>query len=94
LENGNQRRDLTHVSDVVRAIELAIGFQGSECEAFNIDNGENHSVMDMIAHASAKEGKTPTITPAPPSRHPSKSSRPRKSQNPLGFTPLHPFTRE
>jgi len=96
LGDGSQRRDLTHVSDVVRAIELAIRFQGNGFEAFNIGNGQNHSVMDMIAHASAKAGKKPTIThrPAHPADVHQTLADPRKSQNLLGFTPLHPFTHE
>jgi UDP-glucuronate 4-epimerase len=96
LGDGSQRRDLTHVSDVVRAIDLAIGFQGSGFEAFNIGNGANHSVMDMIAHAAAKAGKKPTIThrPAHPADVHQTLADLHKSQNRLGFTPLHPFTRE
>jgi len=80
---------------VVRTIELAIGLQGSGFEAFNIDNGANHSVMDMIAQA-AKAGKKPTIThrPAHPADVHQTLADPHKSQSLLGFTPLHPFTRE
>jgi UDP-glucuronate 4-epimerase len=94
LGDGSHRRDLTHVSDVVRAIELAIGFQGGGFETFNVGTGQNHSVMDMVAHAAAKAGKEPTIVhhPAHPADVQQTLADPRKSQNLLGFTPLHPFT--
>ena len=94
LGDGSHRRDLTHVSDVVRAIELAIGFQGAGFETFNVGTGQNHSVMDMVAHAAAKAGKEPTIIhhPAHPADVQQTLADPRKSQNLLGFTPLHPFT--
>ncbi len=93
LGDGSHRRDLTHVSDVVRAIELAIGFQGAGFETFNVGTGQNHSVMDMVAHAAAKAGKEPTIVhhPAHPADVQQTLADPRKSQNLLGFTALHPF---
>ena len=55
---------------------------------------QNHSVMDMVAHAAAKAGKEPTIVhhPAHPADVQQTLADPRKSQNLLGFTPLHPFT--
>jgi UDP-glucuronate 4-epimerase len=46
--DGSQRRDLTHVSDVVRAVEAAIRWRGTGFEAFNIGTGTNHSVNDML----------------------------------------------
>ena len=51
--DGSQRRDLTHVFDVVRAVELAIHWQGEGATALNIGTGENHSVMDMAKAAAA-----------------------------------------
>jgi nucleoside-diphosphate-sugar epimerase len=50
--------------------------------------------MDMVAHAAAKAGKEPTIVhqPAHPADVQQTLADPRKSQNLLGFTPLHPFT--
>ncbi len=93
LGDGSQRRDLTHVSDVVRAIELAIGFQGVGFEAFNVGNGANHSVMDMIDHDSSKTGKKPVVLHS--ALHPADVSETladtRKSHILLGFQPLHPF---
>lgn len=49
--DGCQRRDLTHVSDVARAVESAIRSSGSSFEVFNIGTGTNHSVNDML-HAA------------------------------------------
>lgn len=48
--NGNQRRDFTHVNDVVKANIMAgthaLSFKG---EAFNIGNGDNVSVNELVA---------------------------------------------
>ena len=83
----------THVSDVVRAIDLAIEFQGGGFEAFNIGTGVNHSVMDMIAHASSKTDKKPVILHSalhPADVHETLADT-RKSEVSLGFQPLQPF---
>jgi len=46
--DGSQRRDLTHVEDVARAIELAIHWQGPGSAVLNVGTGKNHSVLDML----------------------------------------------
>jgi UDP-glucuronate 4-epimerase len=46
--DGSQRRDLTHVSDVARAVELALHWPGQGSAVLNIGTGKNHSVMDML----------------------------------------------
>ena len=51
--DGNQRRDLTHVSDVARAVELALRWPGPGSVVLNVGTGRNHSVLDM-AEAAAK----------------------------------------
>ena len=51
--DGSQRRDLTHVSDVVRAVELALRRPGPGSVVLNVGTGQNHSVLDM-AKAAAK----------------------------------------
>jgi UDP-glucuronate 4-epimerase len=93
LGDGSQRRDLTHVSDVVRAIDLALGFQGGEFEAFNVGTGVKHSVMDMIAPASSKTGKKPVALHSAlhPADVPETLADTQKSYILLGFQPLHPF---
>jgi UDP-glucuronate 4-epimerase len=46
--DGSQRRDLTHVSDVARAVELALHWPGPGPAVLNVGTGKNHSVMDML----------------------------------------------
>jgi UDP-glucuronate 4-epimerase len=50
--DGSQRRDLTHVEDVARAIELAILWPGPGSAVLNVGTGKNHSVMDMLEAAT------------------------------------------
>jgi UDP-glucuronate 4-epimerase len=46
--DGSQRRDITHVEDVARAIELALHWPGPGSAVLNVGTGKNHSVMDML----------------------------------------------
>jgi UDP-glucose 4-epimerase len=48
--DGEQRRDFTHVSDVVDANLLAAFSSNKDCvgELFNIGTGINHSVLDIV----------------------------------------------
>lgn len=57
--DGSQRRDLTHVSDVARAVGLAVQWQGPGSAVLNVGTGQNHSVMDMLAAAS--KSATPLV---------------------------------
>ena len=50
--DGSQRRDLTHVEDVARAVELALHWPGPGSAVLNVGTGKNHSVMDMLAAAA------------------------------------------
>lgn len=50
--DGSQRRDLTHVEDVARAIELALHWPGPGSVILNVGTGKNHSVMDMLEAAT------------------------------------------
>jgi hypothetical protein len=56
--DGNQRRDLTHVSDVARAVELALHWPGPGSDALNVGTGRNHSVLDMLADAAKSAAET------------------------------------
>ena len=49
---GNQRRDFTHVSDIVRAnMEcLFIGRPDAFGEVFNIGTGTNHSILSLTSY--------------------------------------------
>lgn len=49
--DGSQRRDLTHVEDVARAIELACAWQGPGSAILNVGTGENHSVHEILEAA-------------------------------------------
>ena len=62
--DGSQRRDLTHVADVARAIELALRWQGGRSVVLNVGTGRNHSVMDMLD--AARKGATPLVEHQPP----------------------------
>ncbi len=49
--DGNQRRALTHVEDVARAVELAVRWPGPGATVLNVGTGKNHSVLDMLEAA-------------------------------------------
>jgi UDP-glucuronate 4-epimerase len=57
--DGSQRRDLTHVADVARAVELALRWRGPGATVLNVGTGRNHSVMDMLE--AAREAATPRV---------------------------------
>ena len=57
--DGTQRRDLTHVADVARAVELALMWRGLGAVVLNVGTGRNHSVMDMLA--AARKAATPAV---------------------------------
>lgn len=53
VPDGTQRRDFTHVSDVVEANILAMEAEHSHYgEVFNIGTGQNYSVLDLAAMIS------------------------------------------
>jgi len=47
--DGHQRRDFTHVSDVVKVNMLAAETQNTKCfgEIFNVGTGTNHSILEV-----------------------------------------------
>jgi UDP-glucuronate 4-epimerase len=57
--DGSQRRDLTHVSDVARAVELALHWPSPGSAVLNVGTGKNHSVMDMLE--AARKSATPIV---------------------------------
>jgi UDP-glucuronate 4-epimerase len=63
--DGRQRRDFTHVSDVVRAIEAALAWQGRSFEVFNVGAGVNHSVNDVLRKAERLAGKRAEVAYGP-----------------------------
>jgi dTDP-L-rhamnose 4-epimerase len=65
FEDGQQRRDFVHVSDVVRAFMLALDRSDADGEVFNIGSGENRTVEEVALLQAASMGRTdlhPNIT--------------------------------
>ena len=91
--DGSQRRDLTHVSDVARAVEAAIGWSGSGFEVFNIGTGTNHSVNDMLHAAEQWTGLKAKVEYGPehPADVPVTMADSRKAVQLLGWKPLVRF---
>lgn len=85
--DGSQRRDLTHFSDVARAVELAIDWEGRGFEAFNIGTGINHSVNDMLRAAEEWTGMTAKVEygPAHPADVPGTLAEVTKARELLGW---------
>lgn len=52
FEDGGQRRDFVHVSDVARANVLALTAEPAPTGAFNIASGEVHTVGDLAGALS------------------------------------------
>ena len=80
--DGSQRRDLTHVSDVARAVEQAIDWEGCGFEVFNVGTGRNHSVNDMLRAAEAWTGVAAKVNygPAHPADVPATLADVRKAR--------------
>jgi nucleoside-diphosphate-sugar epimerase len=85
--DGNQRRDLTHVSDVARAIAAALQWQGQGFEVFNIGTGRNHSVNEMLRAAEAWTGMKAKVHygPTHPADVPGTLADVRKAREILGW---------
>lgn len=54
---GNAERDLLHVSDLVRFVEMAMEKQKSPFEVFNVGLGEAISVKNLVKKIIAQSGK-------------------------------------
>lgn len=48
LKDPNPKRDYIHVNDVVKAISLAIDYNNSGYEIFNLGFGKSHSIKDVV----------------------------------------------
>jgi dTDP-L-rhamnose 4-epimerase len=65
FEDGRQRRDFVHVSDVARAFLLALNTPEADGEVFNIGSGVDHTVEAVARLQAASMGRadiTPEIT--------------------------------
>jgi len=56
-EDGKQRRDFVHVSDVAQACRLALEVPQVAEEVFNIGSGRNYSVLEIAAQMARVLGK-------------------------------------
>lgn len=65
FEDGNQRRDFVHVTDVARCCRLAMERDEVADEVFNVASGENYSIREIaeqMARALGKANIKPEIT--------------------------------
>jgi dTDP-L-rhamnose 4-epimerase len=62
FEDGRQRRDFVHVSDVARAFLLALEKPEANGQVFNIGSGEDRTVEDVARLQAASMGR-PDIEP-------------------------------
>jgi dTDP-L-rhamnose 4-epimerase len=64
FEDGEQRRDFVHVSDVSRAFADALELPAAKGQTFNIGSGQDRSVSEVaqaLARAMGKNDLTPQI---------------------------------
>jgi len=65
FEDGAQRRDFVHVSDVARAVRLALEAPSEVSGVFNIGSGESRTIRDVARQLAATMGRrelAPEIT--------------------------------
>jgi dTDP-L-rhamnose 4-epimerase len=65
FEDGLQRRDFVHVSDVARAFQLALDAPAETTGVFNVGSGESVTVLEIaqrLAAALGRSGPEPEIT--------------------------------
>ena len=94
FEDGGQRRDFVHVTDVARANVSALTVRRIRLGAFNVASGEPHTVLEMAeAIAAAHPGSTaPTVVPQfrlGDVRHVFGAAD--RARDGLGFTAVVPF---
>ncbi|HEX4496873.1 MAG TPA: NAD-dependent epimerase/dehydratase family protein [Thermoanaerobaculia bacterium] len=62
FEDGGQRRDFVHVSDIARACRLALEVEGAAGQVLNIGSGRHLSVLEVARAMAAALGR-PEIEP-------------------------------
>jgi len=64
-EDGEQRRDFVHVSDVARACRLALASKAAEGQVFNVGSGRQYTVREIaraLGEVLGREEIRPEIT--------------------------------
>jgi dTDP-L-rhamnose 4-epimerase len=64
FEDGNQRRDFVHVSDVARAFAVALEHPAAPGNVYNIGSGEERSILQvarLLARAMDREDLEPKV---------------------------------
>jgi len=64
-EDGRQRRDFVHVSDVARACRLALEVEEARDQVFNVGSGRQYTVLEIaasMAEVLGRKGMQPEIT--------------------------------
>jgi len=95
FEDGMQRRDFVHVSDVARAFLLALDHPAADGQVFNVASGRDQTVEEVArlqATSMGRPGLTPQITGdgrAGDIRHCIPDLR--KAASVLGYTARMPF---
>jgi len=87
--DSSQRRDLTHVADVARAVALAVRWQEPGAHIFNIGTGRNHSVLEMLEALANFTNFTPQVDyqPTHPADVPETLASLEKARILLGWEP-------
>lgn len=65
FEDGHQKRDFVHVSDVARACRLALEVEEARDQVFNIGSGRQYTVLEIaraMAEVLGREGIKPEVT--------------------------------
>jgi len=63
--DGEQTRDFIHVSDIVKAVILALGQSGLKGEVFNVCTGVPISINELVATLKTVTGKNPNVKYGP-----------------------------
>lgn len=96
FEDGEQRRDFVHVSDVARAFALALEEPSARGEVFNVGSGRDRSIME-IGKAVAEAMGRPDLAPEAVGKSRAGDIRhcfcdADKARNMLGFTATRDFS--
>jgi nucleoside-diphosphate-sugar epimerase len=85
--DGEQTRDFIHVSDIVKAIILALEHEGLKGDVFNVCTGVPTSVNQLAATLKTVTGKNPNVKYGPARLGDIRSSYgdPAKAKENLGF---------